>query len=172
MVQKAGVKRRFRPLRALFVLVLLIALPVAALYGLTELEVMPPIKIAHVDAQGKVAEVSVFSKEAVTDATRELREKLLGEAPPPAPAPAPAPAPKKVAAQPAPAPAPAAPTADAKVAPGTEPTAAAPADPVDRRGRREGARAGPRRRSGRGAPPRRGFPASRCRRSSPARSPG
>ncbi len=109
-VNKAGVNRRNPPWKiALFVL-LLVGIPLAALYLLSELQVVPPLKVTRVDAQGRTVEenVSYFSSEGMG----ELRDRMLGQQkPPPAPPPAPAPPPK-----PEPAPAPKAPTAEEKPA--------------------------------------------------------
>jgi predicted Zn finger-like uncharacterized protein len=92
-VNKAGVNRRNPPWKiALFVL-LLVGVPLVALYVLAELQVVPPLKVTRVDAQGRTVEenVSYFSSEGMG----ELRDRMLGQQkPPPAPPPAPAPEPK------------------------------------------------------------------------------
>jgi hypothetical protein len=119
-VQKAGVNRRNPPWKIALFIVLLIALPVGALYLVTELQVVP-LKVTRVDAQGRAVEeqVSVFSAEGIG----ELRDLLMGrEKPPPPPPPPPAPAPK-------------APEAKAPGTPEAQPAqeGAAPVDPEARK---------------------------------------
>ncbi len=93
-VKKAGVDRRNPPWKIALFVVLLLAMPVGVLYALTELQVVPPLRVTRVDAQGQVVEqpVSVFSAEGIG----ELRDLMLGRNnPPPAPPVPPAePAPK------------------------------------------------------------------------------
>jgi outer membrane biosynthesis protein TonB len=108
-VNKAGVNRRNPPWKIGLFLLLLVGIPVAALYLLSELQVVPPLKVTRVNAQGRTVEenVSYFSSEGMG----ELRDRMLGQQqPPPAPPPpAPAPQPKQE-----PTPAPPAPAAEQK----------------------------------------------------------
>ena len=99
-VNKAGVNRRNPPWKIGLFLFLLVGIPVAALYLLSELQVVPPLKVTRVDAQGRTVEenVSFFSSEGMG----ELRDRMLGQQKPPPPPPAPAPPPKPESAPKAP----------------------------------------------------------------------
>ncbi len=90
-VKKAGVDRRNPPWKIALFLVLLLAVPVGALYALTELQVVP-LRVTRVDARGNTVQqpVSVFS----TEGMGELKALLLGQdkaPPPPSPVPKPKP---------------------------------------------------------------------------------
>lgn len=91
-VNKAGVNRRNPPWKIAIFVLLLVGVPLAALYLLSELQVVPPLKVTRVDAQGRTVEenVSFFSSEGMG----ELRDRMLGQQKPPPAPPAPAPQPK------------------------------------------------------------------------------
>ncbi|MCP3103235.1 AgmX/PglI C-terminal domain-containing protein, partial [Myxococcus sp. K15C18031901] len=117
--KKAGVTRRNSPAKYVVFALLMIALPVAVLYVLSDaLEIMP-LRVDTVDPAGNPVQRSVFSGEGVG----ALRDKLLGNAPPAPVKPPPAPAPKP-AATPEPKAEPAAPAAGNEGAAAPPPSAA------------------------------------------------
>ncbi|MCE9667429.1 zinc-ribbon domain-containing protein [Myxococcus stipitatus] len=129
--KKAGVTRRNSPAKYALFAVLMIALPIAVLYVLSDALEIVPLRVATVDRAGKPVQRSVFSGEGMG----ALRDKLLGKAPPAPTAPvvAPKPAPKPTAApEPPKAEEPAAPAAGnegaAAPAPSSEQLAAVYAD--------------------------------------------
>lgn len=93
-VKKAGVDRRNPPWKIALFLILLLVVPLGALYALTELQVVP-LRVTRVDARGNAVQqpVSVFSAEGIG----ELKALLLGQdkvPPPPPPVPKPESKPK------------------------------------------------------------------------------
>lgn len=101
-MRQSGVDRRNPPWKIALFVVLVLALPVGALYALTELQVVP-LRAVHVDAKGNQVEqpVSLFSAEGVAG----LRDLLMGRQQPPLPPPPP-PRPRPEAAAPRPEPKP------------------------------------------------------------------
>jgi len=99
-LEASGLRRRNPLWKVAAALLLVVGVPVAGLYALSTLQVLP-LEVPRVDpATGARVKEPVFSARGV----RGLKDLLLGKTPPPAPASAPAP--KEVhAAQPKPAPA-------------------------------------------------------------------
>ncbi|MBZ4394666.1 MULTISPECIES: AgmX/PglI C-terminal domain-containing protein [unclassified Myxococcus] len=118
VAKKAGVTRRNSPMKYVAVVLLVLLLPLVVAYVLSEALGVMPLKVTTVDAQGQAVEQSVFTGAGVG----ALRDKLLGNTPPPV-----APIPK---APPQAAPVPTEPKAAepkaAEPTPGAEGAAAAP----------------------------------------------
>ena len=116
-LEASGLRRRNPLWKVAAALLLVVGVPVAGLYALSSLRVIP-LEVPRVDpATGASLKEPVFSARGV----RGLKDLLLGKAP--APAPAPVPAPREVHAappKPTPAPAPAAPPSKPEPPPSPE----------------------------------------------------
>ncbi len=79
-MKQAGVNRRNPPWKIAVAVFLLIGLPVAVLYGLSQLGI-EPIQLTRIDEKtGEVVPTTLFGEGGFSS----LRDKLLGKAPPPA----------------------------------------------------------------------------------------
>ncbi|HZW90120.1 MAG TPA: AgmX/PglI C-terminal domain-containing protein [Myxococcaceae bacterium] len=103
-LEASGLARRNSPWKVVLAVVLILAVPVAGLYALSSMQVLP-LEVPQVDpATGASVKQPVFSAKGV----RGLKDLLLGNRPAPAP-PSPAREARAPAPRPAPAPAPVAP---------------------------------------------------------------
>jgi hypothetical protein len=101
-LEASGLSRRRSPWKAVLVVLLILAVPVAGLYALSSMQVLP-LEVPQVDpATGTSVKEPVFSAKGV----RGLKNLLLGNTPPPAP-----PSPPREARTPPPRPAPPPPVA-------------------------------------------------------------